>query len=373
MFNRIFLKIKQNGFRWLLRRLFWEVRCPSNPLLKSGMDKLLGLRVNVLKKLKKSKEDDFLYVIYDRNVNSVSFNIMEFLINAEYETKQKNKTGFVVIFVPEDGMRPEWMEYDSVIDPTNVEWRFQNIVIPAIFLSKNCKGFYLLPQRSDVHSFVRDHDVYPPLYDGFNLRGPDSKELYGKLDRPGMVEGLAAPKQGLRYIEAWVATNMIKQPIVTISIRNHKFDTARNSNIEAWSKFAKYLLSVGYFPVVIPDTEAAFDMGHQFDGISIFKEGAWNLGLRMSLYESAFLNFFSPGGCAALVAFNPKCSYIIMDHQAKGSIINTKEALENIGLSVGSNYKFALPNQRIGYKPESFENIRYEFEQFLNDFSDAKE
>jgi hypothetical protein len=372
MLNRIFSKIRENGFCWLLRRIQWEIRCPSNPFLKSGIDTFLGMLSGLLKKLRKVKEDGLLYVIYDRNINSISFNILEFLINAEYETKRKNKTGFVVVVVPEDGTKLEWKEYSSVVDATSVEWRFQNIVTPAMFLSKYCKGFHILPNRSDVHSFVRERDIYPPLYDGFNLRRLDPKEFYRKLDRPGMFEGLSAPKQGKRYIQEWVTANKIKDPIVTITLRNYGFDKVRNSNIEAWLKLANYLLSAGYFPVVVPDTNAAFDMEHQFEGIKVFRECAWNLGLRMSLYESSFLNLFSPGGCAALVAFNPKCSYIIMDHQAKGSIINTKEALENIGLSVGSSYKFALPNQRISYKAETFENIRYEFEQFLKDFSGAK-
>ena len=316
----------------------------------------------------KNWEDDFLYAVYDLDVSAITFNVAEFLVDAEYEANKRNKNGFVVVFVPpSNDQHLVWDEYDSLIDATNRQWRLQNIVIPLTYLSKKCKGTYILPQRSDANTFIRGREVYPDLYDSFNLRSLDTIKFFKKFDRPNLFEGLSAPKQGLRYIQTWLSENSVKDPVVTITIRDMEFDKPRNSNIEAWSQFATYLLSVGYYPVVIPDTGTAFREDGRFDGISVFKECAWNICLRMSLYESAFLNFFVSNGCSALTAYSPKHNYIIMNFYPEESMVTTEEARQKTGMDIGDNYKFATPGQWLIYKPDTFENIVYEFERFVRE------
>ena len=92
----------------------------------------------------------------------------------------------------------------------------------------------------------------------------DVSDFYQKLDRPHLVEGLRASNQGLRYIENWYTKNKIDIPVVSITIRQYEFDKARNSNIKAWVKFAHYLKDSGYFPVIVPDTESAFNTQDTF-------------------------------------------------------------------------------------------------------------
>jgi hypothetical protein len=372
MLGRVISKIKQNGFFWFVWRLKREVRNPSFPFIRKLIDKYLHAQKKFSKLWCDTREDDFLYVIYDLDISAITFNVVECLINSEYEAKIRNKIGFVVVFVPpSNDPNLVWKEYDSVIDVINRQWRFHNIVVPLTSLSEQCKGIYILPQRSDVIEFVKGRNIYPDLYDGINIRaGQYSGEFYNKFDRPNLFKGLRAPKQGLKYIQKWIAENQIKQPIVTISIRNYAFDEVRNSNIEAWSKFANYLVSNGYFPVIIPDTDTAFDKNHGFDGVCVFQECAWNMGLRMSLHESAFLNFFGDHGCSALAVYNPQCKYIRMGEMLL-SMVATEEAWNKhnreANMSFGDNYKFASPGQWLCYKPDSFENIVCEFERFVRE------
>ena len=346
-----------------------EIRNPSIPLTQKWIDRFLRIRKQISKTWHKTKDENLLYAIYDLDISASTFNILEFMVNAECEANRNDKSGFAIVFVPSsNNPNLSWKEYDSVVDSIGRQWKFQNIVIPLTSLYEKCKGIFILPQRSDVTLFVQGREVYPDLYDGINLRAIDVKGFYSKLDRPNMFKGLRAPEQGLRYVKEWLLKNQIKDPIVTISIREFDFDKVRNSNIKSWSQFAIYLRSNGYHPVVIPDTAVAFGENHQFEGIKVFKECAWNLGLRLSLHESAFVNFFVDHGCSQMAVFNPQCKYIRMNEwtKAEESIVATKEAFQlHYDKKIGDNYKFATPGQWLCYKPDSFENIVEEFERFV--------
>ena len=366
--NQIVSKLKQKGFRWFVWRLGRELRTPTNPLFKLVIDKLLYLKKTISNNVDSADKDEFLYVICDLDINAITFNMTERLVDAEYESNKRGKTGFVLVFVPRSNdTRLSNKEYDAVIDDASKHWKFQNVVLPVTMLSRKCKGVYILPKRSDAITFVKGREIYPELYDGVNLRATGVGDLFRKLDRPNLVEGLRAPKQGLRYVKSWVLENGIKDPIVTITIRDYMYDKARNSNIEACSQFANYLNSRSYHPVIIPDTDNAFCENHQFDGLTVFKECAWNIDLRASLYESAFLNFFPPTGPSQLAVYNPQCSYIQMNSLPKGSIITTKESYKLNRHPIGSDYKFATRNQRMYFKPDTFENLVSEFERFEKD------
>ena len=210
--NKIVSKLKQKGFRWFIWRLGRELRAPSIPLLKLVIDKYLQFKKKTLKNWSETREDDFLYAIYDLDENAITFNVVEILLDAEYEASVRNKVGFVMVFVPRSNDPSlTYEEYDALFDADNKLWKFQNIVLPVSLLSEKCKGAYLLPKRSDAVEFVKGRDVIPDLYDGVNLRGAvEGRELFKKLDRPNVFEGLRAPKQGMRYIQKWLLENNIK-------------------------------------------------------------------------------------------------------------------------------------------------------------------
>jgi hypothetical protein len=361
-------KIRDNGLLWFFNRLRMEIRNPTKQFLKTLIDLFLGARKKTGKLFKKEINDELLYLIYDLEICDITYSFAMMLVDAEFEVKKQRKKGFVVVIVPRSNSRqPDFSfeEYDSVIDDHSKLWRLQNIIMPLIPLSPCCRGTYILTRRDDVFKFVKNHEVYPYLYDGVNLRAPGMPDLmYGKLDRPNLVEGLRALPQGLRYVQDWLQVNRIHTPVVTITIRSSLFDVERNSDIEAWSKFASYLLVSGYHAVIIPDTDNAFFKESAFEGVSIFRECCWNMGLRAAIYETAFLNFFVPNGPNILAIFNPSCSYITMNMMPVGSIVTTEKAYKAVGHIIGADYKFATDKQRLCFKPDTFENIKVEFERF---------
>lgn len=362
---RILKKIRQNGVNWLFSRLRREFRSPTRPATKLAIDSYLTSKRKLKRLFIKSGESRQLYAIYDLAICPITYNFAEFLIDAEYEARKASKDGFIVNFVPPQEIREPsliWAEYDSVIDTTSKQWRFQNILVPLIFLSPHCKGFRLLGSRAEIEALVQSHDVYPHLYDGINLRTIDMVAFNRKICSPDSFEGLSAHPQGLRYIESWKQARCSAGKIVTITIRSHGFDTVRNSNIDAWAEFAKYLSSRGYDPVVIPDTDTAFDSDSRFESKMYFRECAWNLGLRMALYESAHLNLFVANGCASLAFFNPKCRYVCLSGPPQG-IVNTEEAYKLMNRGEGTDSPWAGPFQRTTVKSDTFANIVEEFER----------
>ena len=148
----------------------------------------------------------------------------------------------------------------------------------------------------------------------------------------------------------------------------HLLISLENSDIESWTKFVHYLVDSGYHPVVIPDTDNAFYKMPEIDDAFIFRECAWNMGLRVALYESSYLNFFVPNGCCALAIFNPLCSYICMNLLPPGSTVTTEDAYEAVGHHIGDDYNFATDRQRLCWKTDSFDNIKSAFLRFVSDF-----
>ena len=123
-------------------------------------------------------------------------------------------------------------------------------------------------------------------------------------------------------------------------------------------------------------TETGGVEGHDIDGDDvdqkyftdgyIYKEPAWNVMLRMALYERAYLNFFVPSGPADLAVFNPKCSYIAMNLFPEDSLVDIKEGSKKTGFDFGPKFKFSTKNQKLVYDTDSYDNIVSEFECYVN-------
>ena len=293
----ILKKIKENGLKWFFWRLKREIVNPSHPLIRAILDGMLKVWNRWASIGKEKQNEDILYTIFDLKVAPITFNISEFLLDSEFEANKSGKSGFVVIFVPGvDENEYGWKEYDEIVDTNSKLWRFHNIVLPITLLAPKCKGVYILPNRSSVSKIVKDHTVYPNTYDGVNIRYIDIVDFYRKLDKPGQVSGLCATKQGLRYIEDWITRKEINRPIVSITLRQSDFDPTRNNKIKEWVRFCDYLKKEGYCPVIVPDTDHAFNSEELFPEIIVFKECSWNMGLRIALYETCYLNYFVPSG-----------------------------------------------------------------------------
>ena len=56
-----------------------------------------------------------------------------------------------------------------------------------------------------------------------------------------------------------------------------------------------------------------------------------------------------------------------MDQLPKGSIVTNEDAYKEVDHAIGDNYKFAGPRQRLCFEPDTYENIRTEFDRFVKE------
>lgn len=358
----IYKKLKVNGFKWLIWRCHQELINPTFPIFKKIIDYILTVKIKI-SSLSKKKTNQLLYGIYDLEVSPITFNIVEFLCSLEIHAKKRNKIGFVVIFVPKKIKKIDYVsEYEKIIDEHSSNWRVDNILIQMLSLHPKCKGISLLPNRNEVKDIINNHDIYPELYDGLNLRTTDTLELYKLAKEPGVFDGLKATPQGLKYIKQYINEKNINKKIITIVIRQYGYDSARNSNLKEWALFVKYLITLNYHPIIVPDTDNAFNSDLPFDREYIFSDCCWNVQLRMALYEASHLNFSSPGGGGAIMLFNPRCRCIFMNMMPSGSIITTpEEVLRKSGYKMGQQWNFLTDDQVLCFLPDTFENIKTQF------------
>lgn len=363
-----YLKLRRNGLIWLFLRCKRELINPSNNRLAKVIDFILLARLKLFSS-KKIKVNNYLCGIYDLEVAPITFNIAEYLCCIEIEARQRRKNGFYIVIVPKKTKQPIFEnEYEKIIDIESSTWRINNILVQTAQLHPDCRGISVLPDRSGINKVIKDEEIYPTLYDGKNLRYANLKEFYGKVRKPGDFLGLRAPEQGKRYIRSYIENNKITKKIITIVIRQYDYDPARNSNLAEWSKFVDYLVDNDYHPIIVPDTNNAFNCELPFDKKYIFSDCCWNIALRMALYEMAFLNFSVSGGAGAIMIYNPTCRFIYMNMHPKGSSVATDDAYKLLGFESHEKEKlweFTTARQIISFKEDTFFNIKKEFNFYI--------
>lgn len=359
------IKKKYFNLKFLYQRLFWEIKYPSNNFFK----KIIITTYNNIKKLKYNKklsnDDNTLFAFYDLNVSALTFNFAEFLALCHNELIRKKLNNFAVIFVQEDHNQfkslKQYSDFHNIHDKDSMNWRFYNIILPLLSTSNKCGGHYLINSKNEISFYTKKKNIFPQYYQNVFKINYDINDFY-KIDNLNDIT-LTCPIQALRYIDKWININNFENnKIVTLTLRYQDLEKVRNSNLEEWYKFAEYLQSVGYLPIIIPDTETCWYLKKKFKKFHVFTEPCWNLLLRMAIYEKSYVNYFVPNGPEMLATLNVRTSYIMLNLvPVKGSKVNTEDALKIFNKS---DYKFSTKYQKLIFKKDSFENLVKSFIDF---------
>ena len=149
----------------------------------------------------------------------------------------------------------------------------------------------------------------------------------------------------------------IPQP-VTITLREAKHYTNRNSNMEAWLKFAKDLVAKGEEVIFVRDTAKAEE---ELENFSTMPVASQNTHMRIALYERAKFNLFVANGPATLNWHldTPFLFFSEMDPDHK----NTYEPCwpewwpRRMGIEAGEQFPWFNPRQKIVWQQDTYENI----------------
>ncbi len=367
MLNRIYTVFQRDGLGGIISRIASEIRSPTTPITRN----LLAGYHSFISTKKNHVDNDTLVAVYDLRVSSwgPSFDFAWFLLGAELAAQRQGLSKFEV-WVMGDQMRPNPknrnIDYEYVTRRENFLWRLWNILIPLTSLHSKCSGVSMLGSEANIKTLLKDRFVYPPNYNGITYT-PTMDNVYN-LASKATFEGLKAPEKGLEYIRAWLESHDIKRPIVTLTLRDYPYDTVRNSKIHDWINFAMYIRKKGFHPVFVPDTESAMAVKPELVEFTIFDAACWNLGLRISLYETAHLNVFANTGPAALAQLSKRANYIATcmvnedSHQTKPQLF-----LER-GMEIGQRHFFENFSDRyqvLSWKDDSENVLISEFEDFV--------
>ncbi|MEI6985422.1 MAG: hypothetical protein WCK65_04770 [Rhodospirillaceae bacterium] len=364
-------KLKARGWSWLAARLIDELQKPStrpglwlrrcNVAIHGGL--LLSLAAPIRLFIAPQRT---VHLFFDLDVSPITFDFCFALANAELLRLRHGLERVQVVIVPgrNDGLRHEDDDYELSVDKANRRWRLNNLVIPLCRLMPSVAGLTICASRAQATAiralFARR--VYPvsywPLFPIPHL----PNHVMDAARNGEVVRPLTATDQARRFMAQWLSAHAGSRRIVTITLRTYGFMPARNSNLAAWAAFARHVERLGFLPVFIPDTEAAFDLTPpELANFVIFSEPAWNLDLRMALYEAAWLNMLINNGPFGLVAFSD-ARYLLFKILTPSVRMATAHYMNHLGYEVYRTPPFAGRFQKWVWEDDTLPVIKREFE-----------
>jgi hypothetical protein len=299
----------------ILIRILKEFRLPTRPNTILLMNTILSFsklcrNIFSFKDKKRESNERKGFAVYDLRYQPISFDIVHFLCCAEHYFNGKGINEFEVLIYAQMDRYYEnaWKGYDQTIDRESQKLRIGNMIIPIVQMHKNCNSVILTEDIVRVkEECSKGFTIFPEYYDGVNLRSTDIKKANEAAKNCSPYSGLEAPSHALEIVNKFKAQKSIKNPLVSITIRNYGHQKPRNTNVEVALKFAKYLQEIGYTPIFVPDSENPFQT---FAPYETFTPASNNMFYRMALYESCYTNFMANGGPSQLAFLNPKVSYV---------------------------------------------------------------
>jgi hypothetical protein len=173
---------------------------------------------------------------------------------------------------------------------------------------------------------------------------------------------LQAPVQAQRFVERWLAPRLGGRRLVTVTLRDYAFMTPRNSNLTAWTSFARRLDHQRYLPVFILDTERTLDaLPAAIEDQQIFREASWSVPLRLALYERAYLNLGVNNGPLLMAALAPRPRILVFKMLTPSVPQTTAEFMRRLGFEIGAQWPFCGPFQHLVWEDDDLDVIEREF------------
>ena len=191
------------------------------------------------------------------------------------------------------------------------------------------------------------------------------KEVYTLRD---IVSAVRAGEEVPMLQASEVARELVRnwfpdQRPVTITLREADHWPHRNSNMEAWVRFARDLQMKGERVVFVRDTAKTEDPLY---GFTLCPAASVNIDVRMALYERAKCNLLVSNGPCGLCLFAPMpYLYFLANDENDPHPPNKPGAWMRMnGMEDGSLLPWAGPHQRFVWETDSYENLSAAWEEF---------
>ncbi len=311
-----------------------------------------------------NKQSDILYAFWDHKVAPATFDILAFLILAEVEREKLGCKSLSVVIVPgpDHGFRQgDLNAYNDLkhgsqsYDEKSMNWRMRNIEVACCSQLPSCNKVMICASREEARAVQASlaKFIFPK---GYTVSLPipvyQLTKIESLADKKVILPTLAATEQSRRFVGEWLSSQTKGRKVITITLRESLYEKSRNSNLKAWSDFARSLNKDVYCPVILRDTEVAFKpLPPELRGLVVFSEASWNVELRSALYELSYLNMFISNGPLALCFFNRQTRYLVF----------RSNVYEEINILFNSQLKIATPLQRLVWEDDNLEVIQKAF------------
>jgi len=371
----IIKKIYSRGLVWLIARLKISFLSPATTLginiklfLYYLFHPIMFLQLQFLKRSKKNKnEDQILHVIYDLTFASISYDFAFFLAAAEaYGNMHLVTKIHLTIIKPKTGVSAShnWTEYLSSVSIESMDWRINHMLIPIITISPSVVSYSVVPNSSSIAIQASNNLVFPEGYGDLHNPIPHYDYVFRMLGEHDF-HGFHPSEQAKIYVKQWLASKKITSKIISITIRDYKYDASRNSAFQSWVDFADYLEKDGYSVIFIPDLENCWDDKYKEIKQYSFSEICWNLELRTAFYELCELNYFYSSGISTLALLNKKTKVINMFPLLDDSNETTSDRLKSFKLEKNKKpFKYTQPNQWTVFRSDDYKNLVEDFVKY---------
>lgn len=329
-------------------------------------------------------DDDCLLVFYDLGHWPITFDFVWVVISADLVRREKGLAGLYFVFTPSENWEAgsEGKDYYRVIDGAARRQRVHDILVPLVWLLPTTRGYSVVSSRREASHLAvlaaarRFPSDYLPETPNLKSAWPFPKLVFDRAEAGQAIPDLTAPPAASAWVKRWQEAHCPDRPYVTITLRYFDVSPERNSNLEAWSAFARELEQRGYYAVVVPETHMTLDeLPSALQGLNVFKEAAWHLHLRMALYEGAYLNLSVNTGPMGLCWLSKRCRFVIYKQVLDGKSVSSLQAQQERGIDPRKPLPIATPYQRLVLEPDELDVIRREFDamEALIDAGTAKQ
>jgi len=243
--------------------------------------------------------------------------------------------------------------------------RYERMILSAVKLFPRCAGIMTAGSLMEAQRLAELHDgpVYPVGYTVAEPDGAFEAGLYttiGQAAKAGRKIPATRASEGARaFVREQIAEIVAAPKLITITLREAPYKPEVNSDLAAWSSFARQVDYGRFAVMVVRDAHCPFrDAARDFDELGrhgTFPEASLDLDIRAALYEQAWLNLWTANGASFGVAFaNPQIRFLQFSNLAQHPMHTAKHFRSRylIDPDQGEQPPYFTPFQRITWRDE---------------------
>ena len=370
-FLNIIKKIKFYGFSWAINRSIEEFFTPSTAagkILNGCIYPFFFILLFPARLFCLAFSSIFmrshktLYLFYDLSCSPLTYDFFWALAEAESRRMLMGLEKIEVIIVPgrESGLRREIPAYGAVLNREKRCKRIFDLLLPATRLFPHCKGISICENRFEgfVNYLFFSWNILPRFYSPIFPTPHKTSRVIHTLRRENSLP-IRVPKDVLQYAARLLPIEAKGKKLIVITLREYSYLRKRNSNIQAWIRFAQHLDKKRYFPVFIRDMDRKGKSNVSFPkSLPTLEIASNSLLVRAAIYQLSYLNLGVSSGPLALCWFNAKTRYLMF------SLSKDIDRLESqTPFRVGGSLPFSKPYQSWIWEEDKFSIINKIFKE----------